>query len=141
RGQAQRADSILSRARIQLGGTGDLQLEIAQTRAATGQWEESARAWRVALVSAPYLEQAAAYALAPAPNEIRDAIRAQFFAPPLRRSTAAIPAERSRSRRSRPAAWTRRVSRIRCYHSTCVRWQRWGVQRPPSGWWRRMTIG
>jgi tetratricopeptide (TPR) repeat protein len=83
RGQAQRADSILARARIQLGGTGDLQLEIAQTRAATGQWEESARAWRVALVTAPYLEQAAAYALAPAPNEKRDAIRAQFFAPPI----------------------------------------------------------
>ena len=83
RGQAQRADSGLSRARIQLGGTGDIQLEIAQTRAATGQWEESARAWRAALVNAPYLEQAAAYALAPAPNEIRDAIRAQFFAPPL----------------------------------------------------------
>ena len=60
RGQAQRADSVLSRARIQLGGTGDIQLEIAQTRAATGQWEESARAWRAALVNAPYLEQAAA---------------------------------------------------------------------------------
>src|SRR5206468_821419 len=45
--------------------------------------EESARAWRAALVNAAYLEQAAAYALAPAPNEIRDAIRAQCFAPPL----------------------------------------------------------
>jgi hypothetical protein len=36
----------------------------------------------VALVSAPYLEQAAAYALAPAPTTSRDAIRAQLFAPP-----------------------------------------------------------
>lgn len=83
RGQAQRADSVLLRARSQLGATGDLQLETAQTRAAMGQWEESARAWRAALATSPYLEQAAAYALAPAPNEIREAIRAQFFAPPL----------------------------------------------------------
>lgn len=83
RGQAQRADSILLRARTQLGGSGDLQLEIAQTQAAMGRWEESARAWRAALVPAPYLEQAAAYALAPAPLPIRDAIRAQFFGPPL----------------------------------------------------------
>ncbi len=82
-GQAIRADSILVRARTQLGGTGDVQLEVAQARAALGQWEESAKAWREALISAPYLEQAAAYALAPAPLTLRDAIRAQFFAPPL----------------------------------------------------------
>lgn len=82
-GQAVRADSILARARTQLGGTGDLQLEVAQARAAMGQWEESAKAWRVALASASYLEQAAAYALAPTPAPLRDGIRAQFFAPPL----------------------------------------------------------
>ncbi|HMC53961.1 MAG TPA: hypothetical protein VKH19_02215 [Gemmatimonadaceae bacterium] len=94
RNQAQRADSVLARARIQLGGTGDLQLEIAQARAALGQWEESAQAWRSALAQAPYLEQAAAYALAPAPNSARDGIRSQFFAPPLivaaRRSLATL---------------------------------------------------
>lgn len=83
RGQAVRADSVLLRARRELGAGGELHLETAQARAATGQWEESARAWRLALVSAPYLEQAAAYALAPAPVPVRDAIRAQFFAPPL----------------------------------------------------------
>jgi tetratricopeptide (TPR) repeat protein len=82
-GQAVRADSILARARVQLGGTGDVQLEVAQARAALGQWEESAKAWRQALITAPYLEQAAAYALAPAPLPLRDLIRAQFFAPPL----------------------------------------------------------
>jgi tetratricopeptide (TPR) repeat protein len=83
RGEALRSDSILARARAQLGGTGDLQLEVAQTRAALGQWEESAKAWRAALATAPYLEQAAAYALAPTPLAQRDGIRAQFLAPPL----------------------------------------------------------
>ena len=83
KGQAQRADSVLLRARAQLGGTGDLQLELAQTRAALGQWEESAAAWRAALESAAYLEQAAAYALTPTPTAVRDAVRAQFFVPPV----------------------------------------------------------
>ena len=82
-GQAVRADSVLARARVQLGGTGDLQLEVAQSHAALGQWEESAKAWRQALIGAPYLEQAAAYALAPSPLPLRDVIRAQFFAPPV----------------------------------------------------------
>ncbi|MEX2154858.1 MAG: hypothetical protein WD825_16060 [Gemmatimonadaceae bacterium] len=98
RGQAQRADSVLLRARAQLGGTGDLHLELAQTRAALGQWEQSASAWRVALAGAPYLEQAAAYALAPAPLATRDAIRGQFFAPPV-----LVPARRALA--TLEAAW------------------------------------
>jgi len=96
RGEALRADSVLARARRDLGGTVDIQLELAQTQAALGQWEESATAWRAALTSAPYLEQAAAYALAPTPLPKRDAIRAQFFAPPVsvnaRRALASLEA-------------------------------------------------
>ena len=96
KGMARQADSVLLRARARLGGTGDLQLEVAQTRAAMGQWEASAEAWRQALVSAPYLEQAAAYALTPAPTTSRDAIRGQFFAPPVlvaaRRALASLEA-------------------------------------------------
>jgi len=82
RGQAQRADSLLRLAR-QLPGAADVQLEIAQARAATGQWDASAEAWRAALAGASYLEQAAAYALAPASGAARDSIRARFFAPPV----------------------------------------------------------
>jgi hypothetical protein len=98
RGQVQRADSVLLRARVDLGGTGDLQLEIAQTRAAMGQWEASAESWRLALGPAPYLEQAAAYALTPAPATIRDAIRAKFLAPPV-----LVPARRALA--TLEAAW------------------------------------
>lgn len=82
RGQAQRADSVLLRARMHVA-SGDLNLELAQARAAMGQWDASAQAWRAALAPAPYLEQAAAYALTPAPSSSRDSIRARFFAPPL----------------------------------------------------------
>lgn len=83
KGDAKRSDSILVRARSALGGTGDLKLEVAQTRAAMGQWVESANAWREALVDAPYLEQAAAYALSQVPTATRDSIRERFLATPL----------------------------------------------------------
>lgn len=77
------ADSVLARAKVVLGTTKDLQLEIAQARAAQGQWVESARAWRQALLTADYLEQAAAYALAPTPSSARQQIREIFLAPPI----------------------------------------------------------
>src|SRR5919197_1387055 len=67
RGLTGSADSVIRKARQVLGSTRDLQLEIAQLRAAMGLWEESAQAWRLALLTSPYLEQAAIYALAPTP--------------------------------------------------------------------------
>lgn len=81
--QAVAADSVLLRARQVLGTTKDLQLELAQARAAQGQWVESARAWRQALLTGDYLEQAAAYALAPTPSSARQQIREIFLAPPV----------------------------------------------------------
>ncbi|MEO6878078.1 MAG: hypothetical protein ABI205_06320 [Gemmatimonadaceae bacterium] len=81
--QAAAADTVLARARQMLGSTKDLQLELAQARAAEGQWIESARAWRQALVTSAYLEQAAAYALAPTPSASRQQIREIFLAPPI----------------------------------------------------------
>jgi tetratricopeptide (TPR) repeat protein len=77
------ADTVLAHAKQTLGSTKDLQLELAQARAAEGQWIESAQAWRQALVTADYLEQAAAYALAPTPSASRQAIRDIFLAPPI----------------------------------------------------------
>jgi len=81
--QAVAADSVLIRARQALGTTKDLQLELAQARAAQGQWVESAQAWREALLTADYLEQAAAYALAPTPMAARQQIREIFLASPI----------------------------------------------------------
>jgi tetratricopeptide (TPR) repeat protein len=81
--QSAAADTVLLRARQSLGTTKDLQLELAQTRAAQGQWVESARAWRQALFTADYLVQAAAYALAPTPSSSRAQIREIFLALPM----------------------------------------------------------
>ncbi|HEY4305968.1 MAG TPA: hypothetical protein VGM82_15965 [Gemmatimonadaceae bacterium] len=88
--RATAADSIIARARQTLGTTKDLQLEVAQARAAQGQWIESAEAWRQALRSADYLEQAASYALAPTPSASRSQVRDIFLAPPIE-----VPARRA----------------------------------------------
>jgi tetratricopeptide (TPR) repeat protein len=81
--RAASADSVLARANTALGSTKDLQLEVAQARAAQGQWIESAQSWRQALIKADYLEQAAAYALAPTPSSARPQVREIFMALPI----------------------------------------------------------
>lgn len=81
--RASAADSVIARARQALGSTKDLQLEVAQARAAQGQWVESARAWREALLTADYLTQAASYALAPTPGSTRQQVRDIFLAMPV----------------------------------------------------------
>ncbi|MEP6494216.1 MAG: hypothetical protein ABJF01_16150 [bacterium] len=81
--RAAAADSVLALAKQALGTTKDLQFELAQARAAQGQWVESAQAWRQALLTADYLEQAAAYALAPTPSSARQQVREIFLALPV----------------------------------------------------------
>lgn len=81
-GQTVAADSILRRAAAVFGSTRGVELELAQLRAAMGLWESSAQAWRSAVGSAPYLEQAAVFSLLPAPADARDPIRAVLLAPP-----------------------------------------------------------
>jgi tetratricopeptide (TPR) repeat protein len=83
RGLTASADSVIRQARQALGSTNDLQLEIAQLRAAMGLWEESAQAWRLALASSPYLEQAAIYALMPTPVGTRGAVRQVLLGSPV----------------------------------------------------------
>ena len=90
-GRPAAADSIIERAKAMLGSTRDLQYETAQLRAAMGEWEPSASAWRRALASDPYLAAAAAHALAAAPAGVRPALRRILAAdPPERGSRRAL---------------------------------------------------
>jgi len=60
-------------------------------RAAMGEWEPSANAWRLALANDAQLASAATYALAPAPAGVRPAIRRIFLmAPPERGARRAL---------------------------------------------------
>ena len=81
-GRAHGADSVLARAQRALGGARDLHMEIAQTRAALGLWEQSAHSWREAVRGTPYLERAAVFALTPTPDASRGAVRSALLAPP-----------------------------------------------------------
>jgi tetratricopeptide (TPR) repeat protein len=82
-GQPATADSVIERGRVALGTARDLQYETAQLRAAMGDWETSAQAWRRTLANDAGLASAAAYSLAPAPATARAALRSIFGAAPV----------------------------------------------------------
>ena len=77
------ADSVLQMAAKQLSSMQDLAAELAQLRAALGLWVPSALAWREALRTQPYLDQAGVYALLSAPTEKRDSLRAALRDAPI----------------------------------------------------------
>ena len=81
-GRPASADSIIELGRVALGSGRDLQYQTAQLRAAQGEWEPSAKAWRTVLAADPGLASAAAYSLAPTPAATRQAIRGILAAPP-----------------------------------------------------------
>jgi tetratricopeptide (TPR) repeat protein len=82
-GQTAAADTILRAAQADLGSARGCAYELAQLRAADGQWEASARAWRAALTDNSFLGQAALFSLAPTPLASRAAVRNALRAPPL----------------------------------------------------------
>ena len=81
-GRATAADSVLQRAQRDLGSPRELYYEIAQLRAQLGLWSQSAEAWRLALAIQPFLDQAAIFALLPAPPDARAGVRQALSAPP-----------------------------------------------------------
>ncbi|HEX3158430.1 MAG TPA: hypothetical protein VHQ45_07915 [Gemmatimonadaceae bacterium] len=82
-GRTAAADSVLRAAQGALGSGRQVALELAQLRATMGLWAASAQSWREALDAAPYLDQATIYALRPAPDSARAAIRRALAAPPV----------------------------------------------------------
>lgn len=81
-GRTAAADSVLRSAQTELGSARGFAYELAQLRAADGQWEASARAWRAALADNSFLGQAALFSLAPTPAASREAVRGALRAPP-----------------------------------------------------------
>jgi len=82
RNRSSLADSVVAQGKRAMGSIRGLESEVAQVRASTGDWIESARAWRMALAFSPELDQAAAYSLMPIPSATRDSVRNIFLAPP-----------------------------------------------------------
>lgn len=82
-GRAAAADTVLRGAARVLGRTRELAVEFAQMQAALRLWVASATSWREASDVMPYMEQAAVFSLFPAPDSLRDSVRAVFAAPPV----------------------------------------------------------
>jgi len=104
-GQPAAADSVVQRASMALGGSSQMDYETAQLRAAEGRWEASAQSWRRALVTAPQLAAAAAYALAPTPTASRESIRQILLLPPADVGPRCAAAELSLNWGDAPGAW------------------------------------
>ena len=104
-GRPATADSIIERGKVALGTARDLQYQTALLRAAMGQWEPSASAWRGALAREPALATGAGYSLAPAPAAVRPAIRNILSAPPADAGARRALAELELNWGNAQAAW------------------------------------
>ena len=85
-GRTASVDSVLAEAQRVLGSIRGLTLEVAQLRAALGQWDHAAVAWRDVIVQQDYLETAASFSLRAAPPEARRVVRAIMLSPPVEKS-------------------------------------------------------
>lgn len=84
-GEVAKVDTLLQDAVVTLGSARGLTLEIAQLRAALGQWDHASVAWREAIANESYHEAAAVYSLRAAPEDARRLVRAVFLSPPVDR--------------------------------------------------------
>jgi tetratricopeptide (TPR) repeat protein len=130
------ADSVLQLAARQLSSMQELSSELAQLRASMGLWVPSAAAWREALKTQSWLDQAAAYALLGTPPDKRDSLRAVLREPPIelgaRRLLAALelrwnaPAEAWSSLREVPpndstvAAWVQFAEEVEALEAWAI---------------------
>ena len=133
-GRAAEADSVLQRAQRALGSTRDLETEMAQLRAATGQWELSTQSWRAAVRGAPYLEQAAVFALSPAPEPTRVAVRRVLSAPPAEISARRLLAALELGWGSPREAW-QALRSLPADSLSAAAWRDFGERAENSGAW------
>ena len=104
-GRAAAADTVLRDAVTAIGGTRDLAAEFAQMQGALGLWIPSARSWREASETMPYMEQAAIFSLLPVPDSMRDGVRELLLAPPVALGARRIVAGLEMRWRSAREAW------------------------------------
>jgi tetratricopeptide (TPR) repeat protein len=74
---------VLQRAQAALGRNDELEVELAQLRAAMGLWVLAAQSWRRAVVAVPHFEQAAVFSLASTAPEQRDTVLNALAGGPL----------------------------------------------------------
>ena len=133
-GRPATADTIVARGRTALGSLRDLEYENAQLRAAMGEWLPSAQSWRRALVDAPHLATASAYALAPAPAASRAAIRAALASLPVDAGSRRALAELELTWGRASAAWDA-LRALRPDTSAATMWEEFGDRASAEERW------
>ncbi|MBX9927778.1 MAG: hypothetical protein K2X99_02595 [Gemmatimonadaceae bacterium] len=133
-GRTAAADSLLKRAELALGRSRELLLESAQLRAALGQWESAATAWRDGLVDQPWMDQAAVFSLGAAPIAQRDPVRRVLGGAPVDRGARAVLARLELQWNAPRDGW-RALESLRADDSTLVLWRSFADEVERSGAW------
>jgi tetratricopeptide (TPR) repeat protein len=121
-GRTATVDSVLKEAERTFGNLRGLTLEIAQLRAALGQWDQATIAWREAVAKQDYLETAAAFSLKAAPPDSRRIVRAVLASPPVEKSARRLLANLELGWENGRDGW-RALSELPLDDSTVVIWQ------------------
>ncbi len=133
-GRPAAADTVLTAATLALGGTREIAAELAEMRATLGMWDASARSWREAMVSLPYLEQAAVYVLSQAPPAARDSVRTVLRGPPVEIHVRRILAGLELRWRSASEAW-RALSVLPASDSAVAAWLEFAADASQQDAW------
>lgn len=121
-GRVATVDSVLQEAQRNFGNLRGLTLEIAQLRAALGQWDQASIAWREAVSKQDYLETAAAFSLKAAPVDSRRIVRAVLLSPPIEKSARRLLSVLELGWENGRDGW-RALSELPLNDSTVVVWQ------------------
>lgn len=131
-GRTGAVDTLLREAQESLGSVRGLSLEVAQFRAALGQWDRSAVAWREAMRDQEYLETAAAFSLRNAPVDERRGVRAVLLSPPIVRSARKVLATLELGWGNGRDAWAA-LAELPLDDSTAAAWQDFSVDAERRG--------
>ena len=133
-GRASAADSVLGRAQRVLGGGREVAAELGQLRATLGLWEPAAEAWRTAVRDAPWLLQAASFALAPTPAAQRVNVQRVFMRRPAEATARRVAAALALGWGAPRDAWAA-LRELPGNDSTAVAWLDFADQAEALGEW------
>ena len=133
-GRTAAADSLLGRAQRVLGGGREVAAELGQVRAALGLWEPAAESWRNAVRDAPWLLQAAVYALHPTPTATRPAVQRILVRRPVEPGARRVAASLALAWGAPRDAWTA-LSELSANDSTVAVWLEFAEQAEAIGEW------
>jgi tetratricopeptide (TPR) repeat protein len=133
-GMVAQVDTVLQQAQRALGSLRGLAVEIAQLRAALGQWDHATVAWREAIRQQEYLESAAAFSLRAAPVEQRRVVRAVLLSPPVDRGARRLLASIELSWGNGREGWVA-LSELPLGDSTAAVWTAFADDAERRGQW------